>query len=293
MHCWALSFGAKGAYSLDMRPPIVYEYNDFRRFLADWYTARNQEERSLTKSEMSRRLGLPNTRSYFTDVLGGREVTDLFLERFVAVLGLDPEQARFFRTLVRLNQAKEPDEREQAFDQLVALNRTPVEVLDPRAYRYYRHWWNGALRALFAVEDHADDWSAMAARLVPAITAKQARDAVSLMAELGMVERDAGGFWKPTQGSLSTGDRSREQMVLQNQMQKFELARRAVMTDYGKPKEIATSTLHVSRSALDRIRRRTDRYRSEVRSIAHKDEFAPTEVWELALALFPLVQVKP
>src|ERR1035437_2671991 len=125
-----------------MPPPIVYEYNDFRKFLADWFAAEHLLDRGLTKSEMSRRLGLPNTRSYFTDVLGGRQVTDLFLERFVVTLDLDPEEARFFRTLVRFNQAKEPEEREQAFDQLVALNRTPVNVLDPRAYQYYRHWWN-------------------------------------------------------------------------------------------------------------------------------------------------------
>ena len=276
-----------------MHPPIVYGYNDFRKFLADWYAARHLEELTLTKSEMSRRLGLPNTRSYFTDVLGGREVTDLFQDRFVAALGLDPEEARFFRTLVRFNQAKEPDEREQAFDQLVALNRTPVQVLDPRAYRYYRHWWNGALRALFAVEDHMDDWSAMAARLVPAITAKQARDAVALMSELELIERDADGFWKPAQGSLTTGDSCRDEMVLQNQMQMFELARRSVMTEYGSPKEIATNTLHVSETALDKIRKRTVRYRSEVRSIAHKDDAPPTSVYELVLALFPLTQVKP
>ncbi|MEN9354849.1 MAG: hypothetical protein RL318_2174 [Fibrobacterota bacterium] len=277
-----------------MNTPSVYEYNNFRKFLHDWYEAERSRDRNVTKSDVSRRLGLPNTRSYFTDVLGGKLVTELFQDRFAVLLGLDPEESRFFRTLVRFNQATLPDERELAFDQLVALNRTPKRILDPREYLYYRHWWYGAIRALLAIEDHAEDFSAIACRLVPSVTARQVREAVEVLEELGMIGRNSQGFWKPVDASITTGDGCRDEMVVQLQLQQLDLARHAAMTRFDSPKEIATNTLHLSEGALAKVRERLMRFRSEVRAIAHKDDAPATCVYNLCLALFPLTtKVKP
>lgn len=277
-----------------METPIVYGYNNFRTYLADWFVWAKGCDRKLTKSGISRQLGLPNTRSFFNDVLSGKLVTELFLDRFVEVLGLEAEEARFFRTLARFNQAESPEERELAFDQLVALNRTPKRVLDPREYRYYRHWWNGALRALLAVEDFGDEWGVIARRLVPRVTPKQVRESVALMESLGMLAKRSDGNWKPTDSTLSTGEGARDEMVLQLQMQQMDLARRAVMAKFDQPKEIATNTLHLSDNALDKIRQRFSRFRSEVRAIAHKDDQSATRVYNLCMALFPLTtKVRP
>lgn len=266
----------------------IFGYQDFRRFLLDWWQARQTVEPDLSKSEMSRRLGLPNTRSYFTDVLAGKKVTELFVERFLVALELTAEEGRFFRALVQFNQAETPEDREVAFDRLVSLNRTPHRRLDPREYSYYRHWWNGAVRAVLAIEDHADDWERLAARIQPAITARQAREAVELMRELGLVGLDERGFWKPTETTLSSGSDNRDELVLQMQMQQFDLARRAIMTRFRDPKEIATSTLSLSRGGVELVRQRVERFRSDVRSIAHKDPDPADRVYSLCLAFFPL-----
>lgn len=270
-----------------MNTSSVYEYNDFRRFLADWQAARQAEDPALHKSEMSRRLGLPRTRSYFTDVLGGKRVTPAFLERFVGLLDLTREEAKFFRALVAFNQATTPEERETTFDQLVALNRSPRKFMDPNAYRYYRHWWTGALRAVLAIEDHADDWARLARSIRPEITPGQAREAVELLAELGLVER-RDGFWKPTTMAISTGDHARDELVLRLQMQQLELARLAVMTDSVLPKDVSTNTISISAEGFEAIRRRIAAFRAEVRSIVHKDDHPVDRVYNLSLALFPL-----
>jgi uncharacterized protein (TIGR02147 family) len=274
---------------LAVNDPSVYSYSDFRRFLADWQAARQAEDAAQHKSEMSKRLGLPRTRSYFTDVLGGKRVTPVFLERFVDLLDLSRDESRFFRALVAYNQALTPEDRENAFDQLVALNRSPRTVIDPVAYRYYRHWWTGALRAVLAIEDHADDWGRLARAIRPEITPGQAREAVQLMAELGLLER-RDGFWKPTTMAISSGDHARGEMVLQLQMQQMELARLAVMTEFEHPKDISTNTISISAEAFEAIRRRIASFRSEVRSIVHKDAHPVDRVYNLCLAMFPLSQ---
>lgn len=273
-----------------MDKPNVFAYHEFRKFLLDWWEFRRASDPELTKSEMSRRLGLPNTRSYFTDVLAGKKVTDLFLDRFEAVMDLSAEESRFFRTLAQFNQAETPEDREVAFDRLVQLNKTPQRLVAPKEYNYYRHWWNGAIRAVLAIEDHDDDWERLAARIRPAITAKQARASVELMSDLGLVQRDKFRHWKPCDVALSSGDLVRDQLVQQVQMQWFDVARQAIMTPSEQPRDFATSTIHVSATGLEHIRSRIDKFRSEIRSIAHKDPDAADRVYSLCLAFFPLTR---
>lgn len=275
-----------------MDTPTIFAYNDFRLFLQHWWAARHAIEPNFSKSEASRRLGLPNTRSYFTDVLGGKKVTELFVERFCQMMDLSGEEAKFFRALVEFNQSDTPEDREVSFDRLISLNRTPFRRVDPKLYRYYRNWWHGAVRAVLSIEDHQDDWAALASRITPSITAKQAKDAVALMADLGFVVKDERGFWKPAEAALSSGDDSRDELVLQMQMQQFDLARRAIMTTFPTLKDIATSTLSLSASGVETIRERIERFRSEVRAIAHKDPDPADRVYSLCLAFFPLTHVE-
>ena len=272
---------------MSVNNPSVYSYNDFRKFLADWQATRQAEDPSLHKSEISRRLGLPRTRSYFTDVLSGKKVTHIFLERFLTLLELSKDEAKFFRALVTFNQASCPEERESSFDQLVALNRTPRTLLQSMQYQYYRNWWTGAIRAVLEIEDHGDDWAALAKTIRPEITPGQAKASVEFMEQLGFVEK-LRGFWKPTTQALSSGDDIRDELVLQLQMQQFELARLAVMTKSDLPKDISTNTISISPQAFDQIHRRIAAFRSEVRSIVHKDDLSADRVYNICLAFFPL-----
>lgn len=269
--------------------PCVYGYTDFRRFLLDWLTLRQETDRKFNRSEFHRRLGLPNTRSYLPDVLAGKEISPTFLDRFVVALELDAEEARFFRVLVRFNQATSPEERELAFDQLVALNRTPRTVLDPRHYQYYRHWWNGAVRAIVAIHDLADEPRRLAGLVSPSISESQARASLQLLAELGLIERNEKGFWKPTQHTLSTGENARDELVRQLQIQQMGLVQSAILDQARSPDQVvATNTISVSDAGLAMIRRRLERFRSELRSIVHKDAEAPSRVHLVSMAIVPL-----
>lgn len=185
--------------------PDIFEYNDFRKFLYDFQKARHAQDRMFTKSELCKRLGIPNTRSYINDVINGRIVTSTFVNRFINVLGLNKEQALFFRCLVDFNQAINPEDRERHFDQLVSLNRTPVKKIDKQTFIYYNEWYHGVVRALLAVFDFKDNYAVLARKLYPPLTEKQAKDSISLLLELKLIKKNEAGFYKPTDKSITTG----------------------------------------------------------------------------------------
>ena len=117
----------------------IFEYNNFRKFLSDYLEQRARQDKSFNKSNLCRMLGIPNSRSYVKDVINGKKVSSMYVERFIRVLELDHDEAQFFRVLVKLDQAENADEHELYFSQIISLNRTPKRVLDKKVYAFYKN----------------------------------------------------------------------------------------------------------------------------------------------------------
>jgi len=268
----------------------VYSYNDFRKYLADWHAARQASDPEFSKSEVSRRLGLPRTRSYFTDVLSGRKVSPAFAERFLELLALDRDEAKYFRTLVRFNQAETPEDRELAFDQIVGMTRVRRDALDLAAYRYYRHWWNGAIRALCATGDLTDDPAPVVRALRPAITVGQAREALALLKELGLVVRDEAGFLRPANRHLATPERSRDDLVKQLQIQQLGVVQSSLLAGDDPDRRVFTNTVSISAGGAALLAERADNFRRAVDAIVERDPDPLDRVLQVTISLVPLAR---
>lgn len=272
-------------------PPDLYSYNDFRRYLADWLEWRQSEDPSFTKAECCRRLGLPNSRSYLPDLLRGKHFSDVFRERFVRVLELGDDEARFFRVLVRFNQAELPEDRQSAFDELASLNRTPKTALGKQSMDYYRTWRNAVVRALSGVQA-LDSAEAIARGNLVGITLPQVKQALRLLDRLGLVSTDPDGSSRPTSKVLQADPSLGREFLRQLQAQYLELSREAFLQDGPIDRVFWSNTLSFSGEAQEAVLRAFRRFQSEIRSIAHKDEKTADRAWQLNVQFFPLSQPK-
>ncbi|MCB9496123.1 MAG: TIGR02147 family protein [Fibrobacteria bacterium] len=275
-----------------MDSPSVYTYTDFRQFLADWQVWKQTQDPAFSRSEFSRRLGLPRTRSFLNDVLRGKTVTPAFVERFEQVMGLPREDARFFRALVGFNQASTPADREMHYEQLVRLNRTPQSNLDAASWDYYRDWHHAALRcALDAIDWDGENPARLARRLTPRFTPGQIRASFQLLKEMGMIARRPDGIWKPVQRILTSGAPARDERIRQHQLDCLALARDALLSDLPEgARDTSAAFLAISGEAETMLRRRLAHFRAEVRSIVHKDTEPATRMVHLGIQLFPMLQ---
>ncbi|MEN9353954.1 MAG: hypothetical protein RL318_1279 [Fibrobacterota bacterium] len=274
-----------------MDSPSVYTYNDFRAYLADWQVWKQKSDPSFSRSEFSRRLGLPRTRSFLNDVLGGKTVTSTFIDRFVQAMDLPRDEAQFFRCLVKFNQAASPSDRELCYEQLIQLNRSPKAVLDRDAWDYYKDWHHAALRCALDVLDwDGQSPASLGRKLTPRFTAGEVKTSFELLKRMGMIEANGSGFWKPTQKVLSTGDGVRDARVLQHQLQCLELVSEAMLADLPPgARDTSALFLSVSVEAEGLLRKRMSHFRSELRSIVHKDTQPATRVLHLGIQLIPLL----
>lgn len=273
-----------------MAPQLLslFDFSDFRKFLVDYQAMRQAQDRTFTRSRFCRELGLPNTRSFFNDIIKGtRSLSRNYVERFVLALDMNEEEARYFRTLVDFNQSDRPGERELLFDQLVSLNRTPARFVSPDEYEFYRHWHHSTVFSLLDVIEFKDDYAGLAKRIFPSITVAQARESIALLKKLGLIRKSTEGIWKPTAKTLDSGKYVKSELVKQYQLQCLELSKRAMLMDHKAARNFSTITLSVSKAGCELIEKKLQKFKSEARSIAHREAAPADRVYQLNIQLFP------
>jgi len=128
------------------------------------------------------------------------------------------------------------------------------------------------VRALLDTGDWKDEPDRIAATLVPSITPGQARESLKLLVALGLVAKEAKGFLRPAHQAVTSPEGTREELFLQLQLQQLELVKLALLR----------------RSGPRRLFEHMEKARSEVRSIAHKDQLPAERVCQVVLAVVPL-----
>jgi uncharacterized protein (TIGR02147 family) len=269
--------------------PVIFEYIDFKKYLEEYYTKRKAVDPAFSHSYICHRLGQANSKSYFNNVVKGRTpITPAFVDRFIGFLELKPDEAKYFRALVNYNQTMSPNEKEFFFDQLVRLNSTPHKIVDRTAFEYYKEWHHTAIRALLDIIDFKDDYKALALRLYPSISLKQAKDSIALLKRTGMISKNGRGFWKPTDKVVVSGDFIKDALVKQFQMKCMDHGKAVLASESNQGQRTITLTISMSDEACRRVTQRMEQFKSEIRSIVHKDEKPASRVFHLNLNLFPM-----
>ncbi len=104
-----------------MKKPQIFNYLDYRLYLADTYTYYKQTTTYFSYRYFSSKAGI-NSSSFLKLVIEGkRGLTDETCEKFIHALRLWGKEGDFFRVLVKYNQAKTPQEKLRNFKDLESI----------------------------------------------------------------------------------------------------------------------------------------------------------------------------
>ncbi len=266
----------------------IFEYTDFRKFLGDAFESKNKENRKFSKSFICREIGVPNSRSYFGDIINGERVlSNLKTELIIPLFDLKNDTARYFRLMVQFNQTIISDEKVFYLEQMMRMNKAPKTSLDPRFFAYYTDWYHSAIRALFDVIDWKEDFLSLSKLLVPTITEDEAEESVVLLQSLGLIAADDDGFMKPTAQIITSGNVAlKNEVIKQYQVKCLELAKNSIFSDEFIKRNISTKTLSLSDSAFEQLTEKLTLFRQEVSSIVHNDTESAEKIYQLNIQLF-------
>jgi uncharacterized protein (TIGR02147 family) len=275
-----------------MEPLLTY--TDYRKYLKDYLHEKKLLNNGFSLKVLADRSGF-KARDYLLRVMNGtRNLSQSGVCMLSQALRLSEKEADYFANLVGFNQAKTAKEKEFFYGKIAAVRKHGqggAQKLRSDQFEYLSQWHYSALRSLLPVIDFKDDYAALGRFLDPPLTPGEAKKAVKLLLQLGILRRsDAGKYTVPT-SSLSTGDDVASVALTQFHRQSLDLARRALDYFPGSERDISGVTLSLSRPGFEKIRAEAGRFRKQVMEIAAEDS-GEEGVFQVNIQLFPLSKRK-
>jgi uncharacterized protein (TIGR02147 family) len=269
---------------------MIFEYDDYRIFLKDFFNAKKQEKPSFSQRYFAKKVGF-NAHNFCTLVIEGKRNLSIdSIQKIISGLGLKGKAGTYFENLVYLNQAKTLDEKEHFFQRAKKIgNKTKFYQLHKDQFFFYEKWYYPVIRELVTLAEWKEDYSLLAKLVLPPIVPSEAKEAVELLLNTGMVKKDENSVY-----TLSN------EFVTSEQVPEFikKKARRDVLlkgietidTIMPSEKYAAYSTITMSKGLYQEVRELLDDTREKILSLVAEDK-TPDEVYEVVLQVFPVSKI--
>jgi uncharacterized protein (TIGR02147 family) len=270
----------------------VFEYLDYREFLADYYAHHKRYEYGFSYRVFSRRAQCRSTNYPCLVIAGKRNLSRDMAMRFAEACGLSGSDAGYFTDLAAFNQARTQREKEHWYGCLTRFKqfRRLHRITESQA-AYFSKWYIPATRELAARGDFQADPKWIAGALEPNITLTQAKTALKTLLALGFMTQDEDGIITRSQHLVTSGGPMGHHLVNYHRAM-LERASAAIETIPREEREIASLTLCVSEKRLQELKQRIRTFRQELLQTAERDD-TPERVVQLNFQLFPLSKSQP
>lgn len=270
------------------KPPVVYDYLDYRAYLRAYYEAKKAADRGFSFRVFARLAGVKASNHLKLVMDGKRGLPEATARRYAQAIGLDGDEAEYFCDLARFNQATSPNERSALYRRLTGFRGyRNVHRLELEHAAYHANWYIPAIRELAARRDFVEDPGWIARQLVPAISKAEARRALTTLFALGLLERLEDGTVIQGQAVAATAPETVGVHVANYHRSMLELAAQSIDRFESKDREISSLTMCVGPDDVARLKRHIQRFEDELIALATEVEDGDTVV-QLNFQLFPL-----
>lgn len=271
----------------------IYRYTDFKKYLKEFRDFRKAEDPGFSNTYICYVLGQKNSNSYFNNVLSGRiKIGPTIIQRFQTLLHLSKEEFSYFRNMVSYSQAKEFDDKEHFFKQMMKTNRIKGAAVSAEFQEYYGEWYHPVVRALFDIIDYnGDNMDDLHKPVKQILTLKQLKSSVELLLRLKLLQKNAEGFYKPANAIISNGGDIEESVLKLYQQKVLQFGFTNLQNDELSPQKTTTMTLSLSEEGFQQIEQRVAELRQEVRAIAQNDSEQSENLYQISIHLYPFTKV--
>jgi uncharacterized protein (TIGR02147 family) len=234
----------------------VTDFLCYREYLEAIYAELKREIADYSFPRFAEDLGFPRSNVLRLTIARHRNLAEGGARRVVEALGLKLDERRYFLALVQHNNALKDDEREAAFQKMIAIKTKSLPVGSASSkLKYFSEWYHPIIREMTALSDFRSDPKWIANRLYRRILPHQAEASLALLEELELIrfERTRGRH-VPT-GDHVVIDRNIGVMaVTRYQQEMLDLARESLTAVPDADRDFNTLTVSISPEAEARVR---------------------------------------
>jgi uncharacterized protein (TIGR02147 family) len=276
--------------SNDVRPVVVFDYADYHDYLKDWIEDRKARGLVVSYQWLATRMGL-KSRSFLRLVaIGEKDLSQAAALKLSQAMAHTAREEEYFVILVALNNCSDLEEKNHHLTRLAKVARPARKtMLSVQQYDLFNKWFVIPLWELVTLVDFRGDWKYLSQQLDPPITPAEAKYAVELLRELGLIEAKD-NLYVQKDPTLTTQEELRSQSVRNFQAATMELAQQALTRHPPIRRHISTLTLGVDETGYLKIVERIRSFREELVTIAQQHE-SVDRVYQFNLQFFPLSRV--
>ncbi len=269
------------------RKPVT-AYIDYRVFLKDYYEYEKKHTKFFSHRYFALKAGISSS-SFLSRVIDGkRNLTRPMIEKFSKALKLTEKEAVYFRNLVLFNQARTSVEKNECYAVLRSMKGIIKEtVLQIPQYEYFKNWYTPVIRELICIRDFHDDYAQLARMVIPVITAKEARETVNLLLDLGLIKKNADRSYVQTQKAVTADSQVHHLAVKSYTDAMLKHSQTALHTMDKSIRHISTMTLGVTAAQYSVLTAELEAFKERVKQIVTENDDA-SQVYQLNFALFPV-----
>lgn len=288
-HSPAFGYGVYLRYRMQAQQelPSVFEYLDYRRYLADYFFLRRMVEPKFSLRAFSAKAGLPlSNSSFFSKVIAGKRNLTLDLQFKIAkAMKLGPSEIPYFGLLVRFNQSKDPESKNHLYSELAKYSRSKARIIAKDGYEYYSKWHHSVIRAFFGINHKEKNPSAIGRKIFPQVPTRDVEEAIRLLLELGLISKTANGY-ALREANIATERENKDFVGKVRILEMLRLAQEVFSHVPARDREFSAMTVFISKAGYENLQEKIRAFREEVKTMvaADKDE---DRIYSLCMQLFP------
>ena len=266
----------------------IFSYISYRDFLRDAYKQRKAEQPAFSYRYIARRVGI-NASTVLRIVQGGRNLNPILIGPFSAVFKLGKRETAYFSLLAHLSRARNEQEKNLYFEKVVAFNKSEILTLLSDQYELFNSWKYIAIRELLTHYRFCGDYRALSRMCQPPITVPEAKAAITLLARLNLVNKDAKGCFRPTSKFVTAGENWKSIAIANYQKSTIALAGEALERFTAEERDISTLTVNLSAKGLGIVKDKIRSLRKELLEVENMDNESD-RVFQVNFQIFPLTK---
>ena len=268
--------------------PNLFQYLDYRRYLADWFSWKKTKNPRFSHRAFMRKAGISSPSLLLSVMEGKRNLTSVTALAFCKALGLNGEEQNFFLALIELAQAESLEERNRAWENVRAVRRfREARVLEGAAVEYLSCWYYPAIRELAACEGFSSNPEWIAATLFPKITVAQAQQALDVLQTLGLLKVE-GDHLIPAEASVITPHEVAGMAAMNYHLGMIARASDALTQSHHTRRHYCAVTVAIPEALLPKLKQELDRFQERLLDLCDSAESPRQRVYQLNMQLFPL-----
>ena len=267
----------------------LFDSLDYRHFLKDHIDSIRKEKSWYSYRLVAQKLKI-DAGQLVKILQGQRHISERLIPVFSVYLKLKNREKEYFTCLIRFNKAKTGSETKLYFDKLMEIKDLALPQVEPDQDKFYHKWYHSVIRVLLAFYKFNGDFKNLARLLSPAITAREAKESIALLLELGFIKKDSGGDYNISDNFITGGGNWRMLAVRHFQQQTIQLSERSLINDPPDIRDISSLTISIPKEMFGEFREMLADFRKTVLRRVMEITEEPNRVYQLNLQLIPVAK---